>query len=148
MIRMLFGVVIGAGLTLAFLAGNGPPQNTNAQSDEVSGNVTVQDLTSAIREAMVFPLEKSAVETGDSESGLFLDKLIQAYGLNNLPQPGQDGITLVDVLPDFKSLNEQAINMPLAEAGNHIKDKDIAAFYYDFLQRSGFHLPAEGVNLP
>lgn len=140
MIRMLVGVLIGGGLTMLLVSGNVAPQSANAQDAASVSNETQPEYVGAVREAMLSPLLKTVNETASTDSGKFLKKLVDAYGLDKLPQGDQQGVGLVDIIPDFKSINENAISLPLTEAGKNIHDPAIAAFYYDFLQRSGFNI--------
>ncbi len=138
MIRILFGVLIGAAMTTVFISNNVVPGSVNGQDVQPGANVTEQELIGTIREAMLSPLQMTINESASTDSGKFLNVLVNEYGLEDLPQANQEGTGLVGLVPDFKSINEKAINLPLAEAGKNIRDKEIAVFYYDFLQRSGF----------
>jgi hypothetical protein len=149
MLRMIFGLLIGAGLVMALVSGGDLlPQSANAQEVQASPNITGQEMIGPIREAMISPLQKTVNESSSTASGQFLKKLVDAYGLDKLPQADQQGAELVDIVPDFKSINEKAITMPLTEAGKNIRDKEIAAFYYDFLKRSGYNVTQNIGEIP
>jgi hypothetical protein len=138
--RMLSGGLIGAALTILLVSVNGVSRSANAQDAGSVSNATQQEYVGAVREAMLSPLLKTINETASTDSGKFLEKLVNEYGLDKLPPGDQQGAGLADIVPDFKSINEKAITLPLTEAGKNIHDADIAAFYYDFLQRSGFNI--------
>ncbi len=148
MIRMLFGMLIGAALTVVLVFGNLIPRNANGQDVQSESNITEQDLIGPVRESMLSPLQKTVNETANTASGQFLSKLVQEYDLEKLPGSNQKGAGLVDIVPDFVSINQKAINLPLAEAGKTIRDKEIAAFYFDYLKRSGFNVTPGGGEAP
>ena len=138
MIRILFGVVIGAVLMLALGVSNVMPGNVSANDDQTAANTSEIHLVKPIRSAIISPLQKTVNETAGTVSGQYLNKLVQTYDLENFPPVTTDGNGLTEILPDIKSVNENAVNLPLIEAGKTIRDEDIAAFYYDFLKKAGF----------
>ncbi len=140
MVRMLFGVVIGASLTLVIVFSYILPSSASGHDTEFSGTGS-QDITTQVRNAMLSPLQKSAAESAKTESGKYLNKLIGEYRLDDLPAGKGANGELADMVPDIKAINEKAMALPLFEAGKQIQDREIAAFYYDFLKRSGWTVP-------
>lgn len=51
-------------------------------------------------------------------------------------------ISLVNLLPDFEKIYQQALTMPFKKAEAKITDPDIAAYYHDLMEATG--LTADG----
>lgn len=46
-------------------------------------------------------------------------------------------IGLVNLLPDFEKIYQEALTMPFKKAESKITDPDIAAFYHDLMEETG-----------
>ncbi len=102
---------------------------SSANADEVSLSTVKSILEGA----------KSQIQTQDMAQ--YYDKLITAYDLDNTDtNQTSNGSGALSSLTDIQKINYAAMSTPLIEAGKNIKDKDIAKFYYKFLQDTGWDI--------
>lgn len=137
-------------VTLTLVSGNLTSGRANAQDEQPAqetANISEQEIVGTVRDAILSPLHKNIKESASTDSGKFLSKLVDAYGLDRLPDKNDPRAGLVDMVPDIKAINEKAMSMPLFEAGKTINDKEIAVFYYDFLKRTGWDISAVEGNI-
>ena len=70
---------------------------------------------------------------------------MKEYRLSDIPgtlaDPEEAGLS--KLLPDIKNINKTALSLPLKEAGKTIYDPEIAAFYYNLLESSGWDISSE-----
>ena len=82
------------------------------------------------------PLRAAGSDIRNEESAHYFQKLLQGYGLDTpAPGPHQEKRQ-----PDFDQISRVAMTMPLQEAGKQFKDRDLARFYYQMLNDSGWNI--------
>ena len=105
-----------------------------SQPDTLSDNLTTsyQSISSVLAEA--------ADQFQDEDLARFYGKLIDSYELDEgsswlAPDDGSDD---PEVVPNIEKITRLAITLPLLEVRAQIQDEEIAAFYQDFLEKTGF----------
>jgi len=105
------------------------------QAGEAAGDADLSSLVTALRQV--------ESEIGDSDTRAYYDKLMAAYDIDNWPtsatQPAASSPG--GLLPDINGICRVALTLPLQEAGNRIKDREIAEFYRKFLSDTGLTDP-------
>lgn len=124
---LILGVLL-AGTLSAAASGPGDEPFTEGESSG-SGKMDIG--------ALIFALNKAGAEIEDEDIARFYELLIEEYDLEHSSAPGTSGNPFADVLPDIDTIVRKAVCLPLQEAGKHIRDKEIAAFYRDFLEDTG-----------
>lgn len=151
MTRIFFGILIGTALTLLVMSANPVTRNANGNDGQISSDalgIAEQELIGTVRQAILSPLYKNIADEASTDSGKFLNKLFNAYDLDKTPAMTDNQSGLIDMVPDIQAINEKALSLPLIVAGKSITDKEIAAFYYDFIQRCGWNIAANDEDSP
>ena len=82
------------------------------------------------------PLRAAGSDIRNEESSHYFQKLLQAYGLDApAPGPHQE-----KEQPDYNKISQVAMTMPLQEAGKLFKDEELARYYYQMLNDSGWNI--------
>jgi len=105
-----------------------------SQPDSLSGNLT------AYYDMVTSPLTEAAEKFQDEDLARYYQKLIGRYQLDQSSSwlAPEDGSEDPEAVPDMERINREAISLPLLEVRDDIKDKEIAAFYQDFLEKAGW----------
>ncbi len=104
----------------------------SAKAEETtSSNIAVVNVEKLSMQKLITLLQQVRTEIQDSDTLIFYDKLIEKYELKNTTNIDEPGF------PDIKKVYNNALTLPLQEAGKQINDPEIKTFYYRFLQQSG-----------
>ena len=146
MIKLIIGLVIGIILTAALFMGPFSPVGT-AQAAEATqtpeaAQTPPEAATDSYRALILSTLQKAGNEIQDKDLAQFYPKLVAEYHLEDSSTwlVASDNTSSPDLVPNFEKITSVAITMPLEEAGTQIHDKDIAQFYYKFLEDSGLQI--------
>lgn len=141
MFKIIIGLFIGMLLMgLLYNVGILSLTSSTAKAEGSSLADTLPDITEIYHEALVRPLQEAGGEIQDSDIAQFYQKLLREYGLDE-PSSGitqDEHLGLAGMLPDIENINYTALALPLQEAGRNIQDKEIAEFYYRFLEATGW----------
>lgn len=90
-------------------------------------------------------LNRAGEKIKDEDIKKYYNTLIGEYGLEETSSDAvqEEDIKPEDILPDIERIQQAALTSPLREAGKHIRDKEIAEFYYKFLKDSGWKITPE-----
>ncbi len=110
-------------------------QVTLAQESNLTDNQTDYEVIISV-------LEQAGQNIQDDEIARYYWKLLQEYELESpslvIEEDEPSGPAVV--IPDIEKINRAAIALPLQEAGRNIQDKEIAEFYYRFLNGAGWNI--------
>lgn len=147
MINLIVGLVIGIVLTAALFVGPFSYVVGKAQAAEVTQTseatqIPPEATTESYRALILSTLQEAGNEIQDKDLGQFYQKLLGEYHLEDSSTwlVASDNASSPESVPDLKKISSVAITMPLEEAGKQIQDKDIAQFYYKFLEDSGLQI--------
>jgi hypothetical protein len=106
-----------------------------AQVATVAENTTV-NCTAAVSSM----LDEARAKIKGADTREYYDELVAAYELD---EPSSltvetENSNVQEIVPDIEKIQQKALTMPLQEAGKQIKDKELADFYYRFLEDSGW----------
>jgi len=115
-------------------------QVTLAQESDLTDNQT--DHVEVNYETITSVLEEAGKNIQDREIARYYWKLLQEYELESpsLVIEEDEPSSPAVVIPDIEKINHAAITLPLQEAGRNIQDKEIAEFYYRFLNGAGWNI--------
>ena len=102
----------------------------------------VDDKPESLRAAISSMLQEASSKIQDEDIKKYYNTLIGEYGLEEPPSDAtqEEYTNPEDILPDIERIQRAALTLPLREAGKHIRDKEIAEFYYKFLKDSGWKI--------
>ncbi len=129
MFKATIGLLAGLLLAGALFAGPLSPLPMRAESGDAGTDPTVGDGISASA-TIVEILNRAAGDITETDTATFYQKLVDSYQL-------EESAAGAGTLPDIDNITRQAITMPLLEAGETIRDSEIAEFYRDFLVGAG-----------
>lgn len=133
---LLVGVILATVLFICLPA----PFPMAATSGNASQPETLSDNITDSYQSISSVLTEAASKFQDEDLAIFYGKLIDSYDLDEgsswlAPDDGSDD---PGVVPDIEKITRMAITLPLLEVRAQIQDEDIAAFYQDFLEKTGF----------
>ena len=110
-----------------------------AQTGDTTLAEPLDDAAMTYHEIVTSLLQEAGDEIQDSDIARFYQELLGEYALD---QPSSwmteaEGSSLAEILPDINKIYRTALALPLQEAGKNIQDKEIADFYYRFLEAAG-----------
>ena len=135
--KRLLTIILSGGLILGVLLAGPLSASASGPEDEpfVEGGSPGSDKADI--SALITALKKAGAEIEDEDIARFYDLLIEEYDLEHSSAPGASGNPFADVVPDIDTIVRKAVCLPLQEAGKNIRDKEIAAFYQEFLEDTG-----------
>ena len=145
MTRMIVGLFIGMILSSVLFMGSLSLIPMILQSGNPSLLKTRADNAETYHGIITSSLQEAGDEIQDSDINQFYQSLLREYDLDK-PSPGiaqAEHSSPAEVLPDIKKINRLAITLPLREAGRHIQDEEIAQFYYELLENSGWTIESD-----
>jgi hypothetical protein len=149
MLKIIVGFLIGTVMVSALFMGplrplvtNGedgdgtpPPVVTPVSPAEDTDTYTSGDIRQMLQDV------RGQITTEDTRR--YFDKLMACYDLKDTtltPEQITDESSVLAVLPDMQKIHNAAVTLPLIEAGNQIKDPEIARYYYELLSGAGWNL--------
>lgn len=132
-------VLIFATLLAAFIIIGLVTVPSVAKADNTDNVTSLTDFVKIYRQALVSPLIKAKSDIKDPMIASFYGKLIQSFNLENSTNTDgpYDESNLANLVPNLLQIEKAAIDMPLKEAGNQLKDKDLSDFYKSFISSIG-----------
>ncbi|MBN2238717.1 MAG: hypothetical protein JW712_03000 [Dehalococcoidales bacterium] len=113
-----------------------PVNNSSASEDSEETQTAI--IEDADISALISALKKAEREIEDEDLKEYYALLIEKYDLYSEPYSETLNDTYAKTLPDIDHVVRVAITTPLEQAGKNIKDPEIKAFYYDFLEDVGW----------
>lgn len=139
MIKLIIGLFTGMVLMGALFLGPLSPASASGHAEESGRPVSRPDIAGVFRESSLLPLQKAGDEIQDADDRRFYRQLVKSYRLEApAAAASPEQFSLSELLPDIKLINSSALSLPLKEAGKNIHDPEIARFYFDLLERSGW----------
>jgi len=104
-----------------------------AKADADSSSTAPTDDKTVLQEFQTsLKIVSSEIKTPETKN--YYDKLTASYDLDNVDNNANYTDTdITTTLPDLSKIQQNAISLPMTEAGKTITDKDIAKFYNNFL---------------
>ena len=89
-------------------------------------------------------LEEAGKEITDEDIADYYRQLCDGYGLDeqSSAMAHQEPPAATDIIP-VENINRTALHSILDVAGSDIRDKEIAEFYYQFLEKAGWQIESE-----
>jgi hypothetical protein len=133
--RIIAGIVIGMAIVCSVFLGPLTSTSASEEENQIESNDTASITDTGV---MVSELKKAGEEITDEEISCYYQLLIDEYNL----EESSISVSVENVgsisLPDINNIVRKATSLPLQEAGKNIKDKEIAAFYQEFLEDAGW----------
>lgn len=113
-----------------------------------SDNVTIPEIQDTIvggySANISSLLEKAGNEITDEDIAGYYEQLCDGYGLDEQSSAmvQQEPFAATDIVP-VENINRTALSSVLKGAGSDIRDKEIAEFYYQFLEKAGWDIESK-----
>jgi len=140
-IGFIIGTVLGAALFLGplrpiiTLGEESPEQSAPATGTVVSVDT---DVYTSGNVKQILAEVRQQIQRDDIRR--YYDTLMGSYDLKDGALTSElmlDEESVLSILPDILNISQNAMTLPLVEAGKEIKDPEIAKFYADYLQSTG-----------
>ncbi|GEM_PF-3837229 len=122
MFKIVAGMLVTSGLIGQFVIG---PMLSSTSQPEIDNTMGWEKVSE--------PLKSAESGISDESTARYYRKLMQDYALDT-PASGQE-----QPAPDFGKISRAATALPLQEAGEQFKDKELSSFYKELLKNAGWN---------
>jgi len=111
------------------------------QSDNVTIPEVRDTIAGACSDSISSLLEEAGNEIADEDIADYYQQLCDGYGLDeqSSAMSHQEPPAVTNIIP-VENINRTALSSILEGAGSGIRDKEIAEFYYQFLDKAGWEI--------